>query len=204
MPVRPRNRRGAMTGRTPFDGERTRGTPRLVPRLLFGLALVLAGAAGLAPAPAAAQSSKPIKIGFLAPLTGAAAQIGRDMENGFAMYMEEAGHQMAGRKVEVIVEGTAGNPGTAITKFRKFVEGDRVDMVAGETFAHIGYALAPKADEYKIPTIFPVIAADDLAQRKPSQGVVRLGWAGGQPSHPFGEDAPRTSGYQRVAQFGTD
>jgi len=48
-------------------------TPRLVPRLRFGLALVLAGAAGLAPA--AAQSSKPIKIGFLAPLTRAAAQI---------------------------------------------------------------------------------------------------------------------------------
>src|SRR6476661_6654241 len=102
-----------MTERPRFDGERTMRTPRLVPRLLFGLALVL---------PAAAQSSKPIKIGLLAPLTGAAAQIGRDMENGFAMYMEEAGHQMAGRKVEVIVEDTAGNPGTAITKFRKFVE----------------------------------------------------------------------------------
>ncbi len=179
-------------------------TPRLAPRLLFGIALLLAGAAGLAPTPAAAQSSKPIKIGFLAPLTGAAAQIGRDMENGFAMYMEEAGHQMAGRKVEVIVEDTAGNPGTAITKFRKFVESDRVDMVVGETFAHIGYALAPKADEYKMPTIFPVIAADDLTQRKPSKWVVRLGWTGSQPSHPFGEYAAKTLGYKKVAVFGTD
>ena len=104
-------------------------------------------------APAHAQK-KPIKIGFLAPLTGAAAQIGRDMENGFTMYLEAPGHQMAGRKVELIVEDTAGNPGTAITKFRKFVESDRVDMVVVETFAHIGYALAPKADEYKMPTIF--------------------------------------------------
>jgi branched-chain amino acid transport system substrate-binding protein len=76
------------------------------------------------------------------------------MENGFTMYLEETGQQMAGRKVELIVEDTAGNPGTAITKFRKFVESDRVDMVVGETFAHIGYALAPKADEYKMPTIF--------------------------------------------------
>ena len=104
-------------------------------------------------APTHAQK-KPIKIGFLAPLTGAAAQIGRDMENGFTMYLEETGQQMAGRKVELIVEDTAGNPGTAITKFRKFVESDRVDMAVGETFAHIGYALAPKADEYKMPTIF--------------------------------------------------
>ena len=80
---------------------------------LLGFALLTGGVA-LSP-PAAAQAKKPIKIGFLAPLTGGAAQIGRDMENGFTMYMEEAGNQMAGRKVEVIVEDTAGNPGTAIT-----------------------------------------------------------------------------------------
>jgi hypothetical protein len=29
------------------------------------------------------------------------------MENGFTMYLDEAGHQMAGCKVEVIVEDTA-------------------------------------------------------------------------------------------------
>jgi branched-chain amino acid transport system substrate-binding protein len=153
--------------------------------------------------PAQAQP-KPIKIGFLAPLTGGAAQVGRDMVNGFEMYMDEAGHQIAGRKAEVIVEDTAGNPATAIAKFRKFVESDRVDMVVGETFAHIGYALAPKAEEYKMPTIFPVIAADDLTQRKPSKWVVRLGWASSQPSHPFGEYAAKTLGYKKVVVFGSD
>ncbi|HEY7039643.1 MAG TPA: ABC transporter substrate-binding protein [Methylomirabilota bacterium] len=166
------------------------------------VSILLASGAWLL-SPAQAQK-KPIKIGFLAPLTSAAAQIGRDMENGFTMYLEEVGHQMAGRKVELIVEDTAGNPGTAITKFRKFVESDRVDMVVGETFAHIGYALAPKADEYKMPTIFPVIAGDDLTQRKPSKWVVRLGWTSSQPSHPFGEYAAKVLGYKRVAVFGTD
>jgi len=52
--------------------------------------------------------------------------------NGFEMYLEEAGQPIAGRNVELIVEDTAGNPGTAITKFRKFVESDQVDMVVGE------------------------------------------------------------------------
>ena len=55
-----------------------------------------------------------------------------------------------------------------------------------------------------MPTIFPVIAADDLTQRKPSQWVVRLGWTGSQPSHPFGEYAAKTLGYKKVAVFGTD
>jgi branched-chain amino acid transport system substrate-binding protein len=169
---------------------------------LLGLALLTGGVAGSPPA--AAQAKKPIKIGFLAPLTGGAAQIGRDTVNGFEMYLEEAGHQIAGRKVELIVEDTAGNPGTAITKFRKLVESDRVDMVVGEVFAHIGYALAPKAEEYKMPTVFPVIAADDLTQRKPSKWVVRLGWTGSQPSHPFGAYVAKTLGYKKVAVFGTD
>jgi len=175
------------------------------PRSLFIMAPILAVMAISVAllAPAAAQK-KPIKIGFLAPLTGGAAQIGRDMVNGFEMYLDEAGQQIAGRKVEVIVEDTAGNPGTAIAKFRKFAESDHVDMVVGEAFAHIGYALAPKAEEFRMPTIFPVIAADDLTQRKPSKWVVRLGWTGSQPSHPFGEYAAKTLGYKKVAVFGTD
>ena len=169
---------------------------------LLGLALVTGGMA-LSP-PAAAQSQKPIKIGFLSPLTGGAAQIGRDMVNGFQMYLDENGNQLVGRKVEVIVEDTQGQPAVALTKLRKLVESDKVDLVAGEAFAHIGYALAPKADEYKIPMIFPVIAGDDLTQRKPARWLVRLGWTSSQPSHPFGEWVAKNLGYKRVVTLGTD
>ena len=167
------------------------------------LLLVLVAATLLIAPPSLAQQW-PVKIGFLAPLTGGAAQIGRDMQNGFEMYLSEAGNQIGGRKVELIVEDTAGNPATAITKVRKLVESDKVHMVVGETFAHIGYALAGKADEYQMPTIFPVIAADDLTQRKPSKWVVRLGWASSQPSHPFGVYAAKTLGYKKVAVLGSD
>ena len=172
------------------------------------LALALLAVTGLAVttlvgAPAQAQQG-PIKIGFLAPLTGGAAQIGKDTVNGLEMYLSEVGNQIAGRKVELIVEDTAGNPTTAITKMRKLVESDQVHIVMGEVFAHIGYALAAKADEYQIPTIFPVIAADDLTQRKPSKWVVRLGWTSSQPSHPFGEYVAKTLGYKKVAVLGSD
>src|SRR5438067_1750154 len=65
-------------------------------------------------------------------------------------------------------------------------------------------AISPKDEEFRMPTIFPVIAADDLTQRKTSKWVVRLGWTGSQPSHPFGEYVAKTLGYKRVAVFGTD
>src|SRR5919109_1881683 len=99
----------------------------------------------------------PIRIGFLAPVTGGGAAVGKDMTNGFSMYLEEIGHQIAGRKVEMIVEDTQGDPAQALTKLRKLVESDNVQTVAGAFLASEGYALAPRVDGYKIPTPFPVV-----------------------------------------------
>jgi branched-chain amino acid transport system substrate-binding protein len=172
---------------------------KLIVSVLAALVLV----ATWEPGPAWAQKG-PVKIGFLAPMTGGAAQVGKDMVNGLTMWLEENGNQIAGRKVEVIVEDTQGQPNIALTKLRKLVESDRVHVLAGGLFAHVGYALAPKVDEYKIPMLYPVMAADDLTQRKPVKWVVRTGWTSSQPSHPFGEWVVKTLGYKRVVTIGID
>jgi branched-chain amino acid transport system substrate-binding protein len=167
---------------------------------LLALVLIMAVAG---PGPTSAQKG-PIKIGFLAPMTGGAAQVGKDMVNGLTMWLDENNHQIAGRKVEVIVEDTQGQPNIALTKLRKLVESDSVQVLAGGLFAHVGYALAPKVDEYKVPMLYPVMAADDLTQRKPAKWVVRTGWTSSQPSHPFGEYAVKTLGYKKVVSIATD
>ena len=146
----------------------------------------------------------PIKIGFTTDLTGTAAQAAKDMVNGFTMYLDEVGGQMAGRKVELIVEDTQGRPDVALTKLRKLVEHDRVHLVAGVLFGHLGYAMAPKVEEYKIPALFTVTAADDLTQRLKYRWIIRTGWASSQPSHPFGEYAAKTLGYRKIAVIASD
>lgn len=165
------------------------------------VALVVAAAGGSHPTWA---QKGPIKIGFLAPMTGGAAQVGKDMTNGISMYLEEKGGMLAGRKVELIVEDTQGQPAMALSKLRKLVESDRVHVLAGGLFAHIGYALAPKVDEYKVPMLYPVMAADDLTQRQPAKWVVRNGWTSSQPSHPFGEYVAKTLGYKKVVTIAND
>jgi len=172
---------------------------RRIASLLIAVALV--GLAGLGPAEA---QKGPIKVGFMAPTTGGAAQVGKDMVNGFQMWLDEHGGQIAGRKVEVIVEDTQGLPAVALTKLRKLVESDKVHVLAGLLFAHVGYALAPKVDEYKIPMLYPVVSADDLSQRKPARWVVRTGWTSSQPNQPFGEYVAKTLGYKRVVTIAND
>src|SRR5881397_890348 len=179
-------------------GERAMGKKAIVSVLL---ALLLTGVAGSEPVWA---QKGPIRIGVITAMTGGAAQIGKDMTNGISMWLDENGGTIAGRKVEVIVEDSQGQPNVALTKLQKLVESDRVHVLVGEIFAHIGYAMAPKVDEYKIPMLYPVIAADDLTQRKPAKWVVRTGWASSQPSHPFGEYAAKTLGYKKIAVIGID
>jgi branched-chain amino acid transport system substrate-binding protein len=173
-----------------------------MPMTILRTAVLLSAVLALLVAPVAAQG--PIKIGFITSLTGVAAQAAKDMVNGLTMYLDDTGHQMSGRKVELIVEDDQGRPDTALAKLRKVVEHDQVHIVAGVLFGHLGYAVAPKIDEYKIPGLITVAASDDLTQRLKYRWVVRTGWASSQPSHPFGEYAAKTLKYRKVAVIASD
>jgi branched-chain amino acid transport system substrate-binding protein len=176
---------------------------RVALRNVIGAGLVVGALLVALPGEALAQGA-PIKIGFLAPLTGAFAQIGKDMVAGSDLYLDEIGHQVAGRKIEVIVEDTQGDPATALTKARKLVEQDRVHLLTGGLLASTGYALHPYVDAQKIPATYPAMASDDLTQRKLARWVVRTGWNTSQPTHPFGDWVAKTLKYKKVATIGMD
>jgi len=171
---------------------------------LVSVAVLLAFVAPMAAPVGAPAQSAPIKIGFLAPLTGPFAQIGKDMVNGNQLYLNEIGGQVGGRKIEVVVEDDEGNPATALNKSRKLVDQDHVAILTGGMLANVGYALQPFIESQKIPATFPVIAADDLTQRKPAKWIVRTGWSTSQPMHPFADWVLKNTKYRRIAAIGMD
>jgi branched-chain amino acid transport system substrate-binding protein len=166
------------------------------------LMLLLAVAGILVAGDADAQG--PIKIGFISPLTGAIAAAGKDMYTGCELYWQESGWQMAGRKVEVILEDNEGNPATALVKLRKLVENDHVNMVAGVILSNVAYALVPYIEAQEIPTMYPINSADDLTQRKRPKWLIRTGFSAGGNMHPFGEYAAKVLGYRKVVTVGLD
>ncbi len=171
---------------------------------IVALLVLLALATPLAAPVGAPAQSAPIKIGFLAPLTGPFAQIGKDMVNGNQLYLAEIGGQVAGRKIEVLVEDDEGNPATALNKSRKLVDQDKISILTGGMLANVGYALQPYIDAQKIPTTYPVIAADDITQRKPAKWIVRTGWSTSQPMHPFADWVLKNTKYRKIAAIGMD
>jgi branched-chain amino acid transport system substrate-binding protein len=170
----------------------------------FAVVVLVAFVAALAAPVAAPAQGGPIRIGMLAPLTGPFAQIGKDMVNGAELYLDEIGRQAAGRKIELIVEDDEGNPATALNKSRKLVEQDRVHILTGGLLANVGYALQPYIDGQKIPTTYPIIAADDITQRKPAKWVVRTGWTTSQPMHPFADWVLKNTKYRKIVAIGMD
>lgn len=154
--------------------------------------------------PAASQGRGPIRIGFIAPTTGTFAANGRDMINGFTMFWEEKGFVVAGRKVEITEEDDAGTPALTLTKARKLVELDKVHIVAGPLTASSGLALRDYLDTQKIPTIFPIVSADDITQRRTSPYIIRTGWTSSQPAHPFGEWVAKNLKYKRISTIAYD
>src|SRR3989304_10292048 len=102
---------------------------RLKGRLGWKLAAVgLALGLGVRQTSTAAEE---LRIGFIAPLTGGFAQVGKDMSNGFQMYLDEVGGSFAGAKVKFIVEDDEAKPPVGVRKAEKLALQDKVHMLVG-------------------------------------------------------------------------
>jgi branched-chain amino acid transport system substrate-binding protein len=149
--------------------------------------------------------SQELSIGLLVPRTGILAQIGKDMTDGFNMYLEEKNGQFAGQKIKLIVEDTTGNASAAVTKANKLILSDKVNMLVGGVLATTGYALAPVSTREKMLYLGSIATADDLAQRDFDKYpyMVRPTFVPSQPSHPFGQWAC-DQGYKRITIVAAD
>jgi len=165
---------------------------RRLARLAAALPLVALLAAPAPPASAA----EPIRVGYLGPLTGIFAQIGKDMLDGLKLGLECP-------NVRLIEEDTQGNPATAQGKYRKLVQQDRIDVLAGILLVHIGYGLAQPIAQDRLPAIF-ITTPDDLTKRKPTTWIIRSTFSASQPMHALGDYAARHLKYRRVAAVAMD
>ena len=168
-----------------------------------GFTLASAGI-GAGPWNQALAQEGPIKIGLLAPLTGVVASGGREMVKGTQFFFDSIGNEVAGRKIELIVEDDASNPDTALQKARRLVEQNNVHWLIGNLLANTGLAVANYVKGTGTPYFIPIIAADDLTQRDRIKNVVRVaGYSASQFTHPLGDWALK-QGYKKIATISQD
>ena len=151
-----------------------------------------------------AYAKEPIKIGFMSAYVGVLAQIGRDMDRGFKLYLEEIGYKAGGRQLTMVTEDTEGKPELGPTKARKLIDSEKVQIIAGILHSGVGISVRDIVTEAKIPTIITNAGAFDLTGKLKSPYIFRVSFANGQMALPMGWYAFNKLGIKRVIVLAPD
>jgi len=168
--------------------------------------LKASAAIGIFPAPAVlAQTPEPLRIGFLTVLTGPLAAGGKQQEEGAALFLKERDGTIAGRKVELITQDTAGQPALAKTKLQELVERSKVQVSIGPLATNEALAMDSYVRESKVPLITTTSSATvDLKARQPHPYVLHAFGTAPQVTYPLGDYAAKTLGFKKVAIVAED
>lgn len=154
-------------------------------------------------APYVQAQPAPIRIGFLLVKTGPLASGGLQMEQGFLTYLKDRNNTIAGRRVELTVSDTTGNPAVCRTKMQELVERFNVHVVLGPLAAFEALAIDDLIRQYRMPTL-ALAGAEDLTQRKANPWFTRPGATSAQPSHAIADFTFKDLGARRAATTADD
>jgi branched-chain amino acid transport system substrate-binding protein len=108
------------------------------------------------------------KVGLVLPLTGGLAPVGKQVEAGARLYMQQHGDTVAGKKVDLIVKDDAGVPDNS----KRIAQ----EMIVNDKVAVIGSALTPSA-----------MAVGPLSTQAKTANVVMVSGTSGviNPNNPY-------------------
>ncbi|MGQ9368017.1 ABC transporter substrate-binding protein [Azospirillum sp. ST 5-10] len=124
----------------------------------------------------AAQAADPIRIGEINSYTGLPA-FTVPYRNGWELAVEEVnakGGLLGGRKLEVIARDDAGKPEDAVRIASDLVENEKVALLAGTFFSHIGLAVADFAARNKVLFVAAEPLTDAIVWEKGNRYTFRL------------------------------
>ncbi len=173
-------------------------------RMSFLVVLFLALFPLMIAGPRGASAAEPIKIGFMAPYVGVFATFGADLRDGFKMCLDEYGNKVAGRDIVFLNEETEGKPEVGLTKARKLVEKDQVQILAGIISSAVAYAIRDYVNEKKVPLMIANAGAKGLTQEQKSPYIFRASFCNGQQVRAGAWYAYSKMGARKVVMIGSD
>jgi branched-chain amino acid transport system substrate-binding protein len=104
-----------------------------------------------------AMAAENIKIGEVGSMTGAQATFGVSTHQGIELAIKEQNVKggIKGKKIELISLDDQGKPEEAATATTKLITQDKVAAVLGEVASSLSLAMAPIAQQHKVPMVTP-------------------------------------------------
>lgn len=148
-------------------------------------------------ATASLQAQTPIKIGFMAELSGPQGVTGQDQYDGFMMAVQRNGGKLGGVPVEVIREDSQLKPDVALQLTQKLIEKEKVSIITGITFSNIMMAVHKPITDKEIFLIGSNAGPAPIAGTQCSSYQFIVSWQNDMQSEVVGKYAA-DKGYKRV------
>ena len=162
-----------------------------------------AAAAPLLPRFAAAQSGEPLRIGWLAALTGPSSAPGIGFNRGVMLAVAElnAGGGVRGRPVELVTRDTQGDPAKAANATEDLIGRAKVHAIWGPTNSGEAMAALPVMARVGMPCLHPCVL-DSLTDPEKYPSAFRVAPSNGQWDDAVRGYVLNTLGVREVAVFG--
>ena len=152
-----------------------------------------------------AHAQETIRIGGLATLDGPFAVLGQEAFRAMELAFEEVGYEVDGKKIEWVKESSDGRPDVALTKARKLIEQDNVDILIGPVSGGEGLAVKEYAKSVPDRTfVNGFSAAQETTLVSPASNFFRFSADGAQWQAGLGDYVYDEKGYRTVAVVSGD
>jgi len=173
-------------------------------RRLAAIALGLSGLLCLV-TPSSGQARSPIKVGLLLPYTGVIAINGQETSKGVEFYFAKVGNKVGGREIQLVKEDDEAKPDVGLTKTRKLVERDRVDVLIGPVHSGVALAIRDYVHAQGVPLIVPVAFTRDLtAPGKASPWLFRVVETTDQGNFAMGTWVVKKTPHRKIVVMASD
>lgn len=134
----------------------------------------------------AARAEEPVKIGVILPYSGVYASLGGEITQGMELGFETYGPEVAGRGFELITEDSEVKPNIGLSKVKKLVFQDKVDLLVGPVASNVANALRDFVHQQKLPLIIPNAGNNLLTGERCSRWVIRTSFSNAQITRGMG------------------
>ena len=157
--------------------------------LKLATGLILAGTVAFA----ATAEAREIKVGFIAPKSGGAAQLGDQMEKGARLYMKLHAKELGADTIKLIVRDSK-RPGGPIAKAaaQELIAREKVEILGGVIFSPNAMSIAPLVTAAKVP--FVIMNAGTAFITTMSPNIARVSFTMWQAGYIMGEHAAKEMG----------
>ena len=162
--------------------------------------LILA-AGGFLAALSGAQAQQTVKVGLILPLTGPFTAIGRQVEMGARLYVQQKGNTVAGHTIQLVVKDDGSVADTTKRIAQDLIVNEKVNVLAGFGLTPLALATAPLATQAKVPTV--VMAAGTATITEASPFIVRTSFTMPQATEPMADWAFK-NGIKKVVTLVSD